>query len=204
MAKLFGKKQQQAPQVDEATKKFNARFAINQEIKKQKKTVNVIANMVQELMKKAWAAKQNGNSVVYKMRLKQINVAEARKKQSEMFVAQTEAMQDMQILNEQSKGIYESIQAMNQAFGVLGLDAESVAKNQMIVEQGMEGLDRQNDLIEQTMDAMTFSLGGTEGLSNEEKELESRIEQMMGLDDDMQSDIEKNMQKIMNDADKLK
>lgn len=199
--KIFRRKQQvEVPQEDEATKKFNARFLISQEIKKQKKTITIIQNMVQDLMKKAWGAKQSGNESIYKMRLKQIGVAEARKKQSEMFIAQTEALMDVQTLNEQSKGIYIAIEEINKAFGVLGLDEESVAKNQMMVERGVAGLDKQNELLEQTMDAMAFSLGGTEDFSGEELELERRIEEMMDLEIEAPAGVNQDTQKIMQDA----
>lgn len=128
------------------------------ERKKIEKTVVAMDKTVGDLMAKAADAKVKGYTDIYNNCISMIKVARARKKQSEMFIFQIDAMMTMRDLAQNSTSLLESMGTVMNSLGALSLDKGSMMNSQRDFMKIQSELDRQTATIESFLSGMEMNL----------------------------------------------
>lgn len=141
--KMKAEAEAKAKEEAQANAEFEAKFAAKQERRKVEKLVAEFDKSCQTLLGKAVEAKAKGQGAIYKTYVTAIKVARARKAQAENFLAQIDAMQEMQSITNSSKELLGSMGTIMGSLGKLTMDRSAVIESQKEFAAVQQSLERQ-------------------------------------------------------------
>ncbi len=150
---MFNSKEKKQKKAEEearqkADAEFEAKFAAKQERKKVEKIIAEMEKSAQNLVAKAAEAKMKGQGTIYRNYVSALKIARARKTQAETFLAQMDAMQEMQSITNSSKELLGSMGKIMSSLGKLTLDRNAMIESQRDFARVQQDLDRQGATIE--------------------------------------------------------
>lgn len=154
---MFGKKKKlTAEEVAKAKEEaeFEAKFTAKQERRRVEKLVDDLDKSCQSLLNKAAEAKSKGQGTSYKTYVLAIKVARARKVQAENFLAQIDAMQEIQSISNSTKELLGSMGKIMGSLGKLSVDRSAMLETQKQFSAVQQNLEKQSDGIESFFSAI--------------------------------------------------
>lgn len=139
---------ERAKQEAQANAEFEAKFTAKQERKKIEKMVSDLDKSCNELLQKAVEAKAKNQGQIYRTYTSALKVARARKAQAENFLAQVDAMQQMQSIANGSKELLNSMNTIMSSMGKLTIDPRAMMESQKNAAALGQSLDMQNQRID--------------------------------------------------------
>ena len=162
---------------------FNAIFTANQEKKKVAKIVAEMDKSCQTLLAKAVDAKSKGQGNIYKTYVAAIKVARARKAQAENFLAEIDAMQEMQSIANSSKELLGSMGNIMGSLGKLTLDRGAMITSQKEFANVQQSLEKQSATIDNYFstlgDMLPDGADAEDGFSEADADIDAEISAML-------------------------